>query len=241
MNCTNISPDTTISLHDRLRVASHEIKNPLSALLLNFTLAAKAHNSGGLTQRQIFCLVRRIKELTEFFFDSGYLETGKIAVHLESEDLNEIIGDLTTQAQAIAADVGAPLTFRFIDPIVGFFDRQLIEQLASNLICNAIKYGKKKPVAIETSISHLGEAVITVEDHGEGIAPSIMGRIFEFGCRDNRIAKVYEGQGLGLWVAHQIVTELGGYILVSSKVGVGSRFSVHLPLRSPKIQSFEKS
>ena len=223
--------ESDIFLSDRLRVASHEIKNPIAALLLNFNIAARHKNSGPLTQHQLHNLVRRIKDLTEFFFDSGYLETGRIKARFEFADLNQIIDDLAKQHQLIASHSGVSLTFRFQDYIVGQFDRQLIEQLMANLVSNAIKYGKKKPVEIATSVLDSDEVVITVKDQGEGISPSIMDRIFEFGSRDKCIAKVYDGQGLGLWITHQIVDALGGYILVSSKLGVGSCFSVHLPLR----------
>jgi signal transduction histidine kinase len=101
----------------------------------------------------------------------------------------------------------------------------------TNLVSNAIKYGQGKPILVSASASE-DEAVVSVEDHGVGIAAESLERIFEpFERADS--SKKGSGLGLGLWISKQIVETHGGMILAESTLGEGARFVVRLPLRSP--------
>jgi signal transduction histidine kinase len=97
-----------------------------------------------------------------------------------------------------------------------------------NLLSNAVKFGSGRP--IEVAVERDQElARLTVTDHGIGIAPDQQSRIFE---RFERAvsSRHYGGFGIGLWVARQLVEAHGGSILVASRTGEGSRFTVSLPL-----------
>jgi signal transduction histidine kinase len=111
--------------------------------------------------------------------------------------------------------------------VVGRWDRMRIEQIATNLISNAIKYGARRP--IEIAIGGDGaNALLSVRDHGIGIAEKDRARIFE---RFERLLSATHtgGFGLGLWIVREIVQALGGTIRVESQVGIGSTFTVDLP------------
>ena len=108
----------------------------------------------------------------------------------------------------------------------GQFDSTRVGQIVTNLVSNAIKYGNGNPIDI--SVKRQGDqSVICVRDHGFGIAPEQLGRIFERferGKADPHIS----GLGLGLYITKQIVEAHGGAISIESEVDKGSIFTVRL-------------
>jgi signal transduction histidine kinase len=103
-----------------------------------------------------------------------------------------------------------------------------MDQVITNLVGNALKYGRGKPIEIAIAIE--GEdAVVRVVDHGIGIGADEQRRLFE---RFERAVSTREfgGFGLGLWICRQIVEASGGQIAVESTLGEGSTFTVTLPL-----------
>jgi signal transduction histidine kinase len=113
-------------------------------------------------------------------------------------------------------------------PVVGNWDRLRLDQVITNLMANALKYGAGKPIAVTVDRCER-HARLVIEDHGIGIAAADQGRIFE---RFERAVsdRHYGGLGLGLWICRQIVEALEGTIRVESEAGQGSKFSVVLPL-----------
>jgi signal transduction histidine kinase len=103
-----------------------------------------------------------------------------------------------------------------------------IEQVVTNLVENAAKFGKCKPIDVTVSRSD-GVARLVVRDSGIGIRPEDLPRVFgrfERGVPVNH----YGGFGLGLWIASTIVEAFGGHIAVSSEPGSGTAFTVDLPM-----------
>ena len=123
---------------------------------------------------------------------------------------------------------GAPLIeFQSDSSVTGQWDPSRIDQVASNLIANAVSYGKGAPFHV--SVHAVGDAArIIVRDEGIGIAADQRMRIFE---RFERAVSSsnYSGLGLGLWIAKQIVDAHGGQIEVDSELGHGATFTVTLP------------
>jgi signal transduction histidine kinase len=121
----------------------------------------------------------------------------------------------------------------------GRWDRLRIEQVASNLLGNAIKYGKGRPIDVFVSSSEIG-ARLVVRDHGGGIAAEDQARIFN---RFERVrsTKSSGGLGLGLYIARQIVDAHGGTIQVKSEPGEGATFTVDLPLEPSLGASAERA
>ena len=113
----------------------------------------------------------------------------------------------------------------------GYWDRGRIEQVMTNLLTNAIKYGKGSP--IEVAVASRGNAaVLAVSDQGIGISRTDQARIFE---RFERAvsSKNFGGLGLGLWIASQLVEAHSGTIRVTSELGKGATFEVALPVITP--------
>ncbi len=112
--------------------------------------------------------------------------------------------------------------------MLGIWDEFRIEQVVSNLISNALRYGGKGPVEV-TVYGHNGWARVEVRDHGIGISKENQLRIFQ---QFERVSgsNVVAGLGLGLFISEQIVAAHGGRIEVESALGDGATFRVSLPL-----------
>jgi signal transduction histidine kinase len=129
-----------------------------------------------------------------------------------------------------ARRAGCKVTLHATSGVTGFWDRLRLDQVLSNLLTNAFKFGVEAPVGV--SVTARGEtAVLSVTDCGIGIGDDDQKRIFErFERAVSRDA--FPGMGLGLWITREIVEAHGGRIGVESRPGAGARFQVTLPRRS---------
>jgi len=127
---------------------------------------------------------------------------------------------------ALAA--GSPLEVDAPAAVVGCWDRLRLDQVLTNLLSNALKYGQGRPIRVE--VRRRGErARVAVTDQGIGIAAEDQRRIFD---RFERAATQVNvaGLGLGLWITRSMVEAMGGVISVVSRIGEGSTFMVELPV-----------
>jgi signal transduction histidine kinase len=113
-------------------------------------------------------------------------------------------------------------------PITGWWDRYRLEQVVTNLLTNAIKFGERAPIEI-TITAEDGMARLSVADQGLGIPAEVRTQLFER-FRRGVSSRNYGGLGLGLFITRTIVEAHGGRIRLSSEVGQGSTFCVELPL-----------
>ena len=114
-------------------------------------------------------------------------------------------------------------------PVVGNWDEFRIEQVMSNLLTNALRYGAKSPIDVRV-YNQDGQAWVEVQDRGIGISEENQQRIFQ---QFERVSTktVVAGLGLGLFISEQIVAAHGGSITVESRIGEGALFGVCLPLQ----------
>ena len=155
-------------------------------------------------------------------------------------DLGELVRDVvgqfeergeltTTSAQVRVESAGA---------IVGHWDRLRLEQVVTNLLSNALKYGEGKPVDIRVTATE-SAGIVQVIDHGIGIDARYLARIF--GRFERAISsRQYSGLGLGLYITRQILEAMHGDIQVVSALGQGSTFTVTLPLARHKDVALRK-
>jgi CheY-like chemotaxis protein len=109
-------------------------------------------------------------------------------------------------------------------------DEGKVSQILRNFISNALKYTEHGEVRVSASLACEGRILFSVEDQGIGIAPENLQRIFEeFHQIDGPLQKKHKGTGLGLPLSKKLAELLGGIVRVTSRVGVGSAFSVEIP------------
>ncbi|MCO5167967.1 MAG: ATP-binding protein [Planctomycetes bacterium] len=221
-----------------LQVASHELKTPLTPLLLQLdSLALALRKANGLGERlssKVDVATRqtvRLNRLVDSLLDVSRITGGRLELLPEEVDLAAVVRDVVQRFQPEARRVGCDLVVRAPAPVVGWWDRLRLEQVACNLLSNALKYGAGGPVEVEVVEAAAGVARLAVADRGIGIDEEGQRRIFS---RFERAASVrhYGGLGLGLFITRRIVEEHGGTITVRSRPGEGATFTVELPVRA---------
>lgn len=222
-----------------MSVASHELRTPVTSLQLQVASLLREHRRerpAGETvdprktigkletaARQIERLDRLIGEL----MDASRLAAGRVRLESEPVDLAAVVGDVVGRFAEDAAKASSAVSVATSGDATGQWDRLRIEQIVTNLLTNALKYGAGQPIQITVEPS--GAIVrLVVRDHGIGIAPHDVGRIFE---RFERAVstRAYGGLGLGLYIVRQIVEAHGGSVRAESELGAGATFVVELP------------
>jgi signal transduction histidine kinase len=139
-----------------------------------------------------------------------------------------LVGEISERFAEPLSRAGCELEVHLPDKLVGRWDRMRLDQVMTNLLTNAMKYGPGKPVTV-TVTQEAGSARISVRDRGIGVAEPDRARIF--GRFERAVSeRHYGGLGLGLWISRQIVEGLGGRITLESHVGEGTTFTVELPI-----------
>jgi PAS domain S-box-containing protein len=214
-----------------LSVASHELRTPLTALMLRIDklrrggLEPEATREGlDLAKQQI----ARLDALVGRLLDVSRLATGRVELVWEDVDLGEVTREVAARMQDEAGRAGCPIDLEVDDGVIGSWDRLRLEQVVTNLLSNALKYGAGKRVGVR--LEGGGRiARLSVSDAGIGISEESLERIFG---RFERAAPSsrYGGLGLGLYVVAQIVDAHGGKVRAISRPGCGATFVVELPL-----------
>ena len=226
---------------DFMSMVSHELRTPLNTLYLEAQLRQLHLSRGNLApfaadrlpamierdQRQIRNMVRLIDDM----LDVTRMRRGALSIRTQPVDLaalaQAVVESLGQQAEA----AGSAIRLEAPSELHGVWDEFRIEQVLTNLLTNALRYGRGKPV--EMVVQQFGGAArVTVRDQGIGVAPADHDRIFEQFERTDDSRKHAAGLGLGLYITRKIVGLHGGRIGVESAPGHGALFRVELPLHT---------
>ncbi|KFE62400.1 PAS domain-containing sensor histidine kinase [Hyalangium minutum] len=222
-----------------LTVAAHELRTPLTSLRLQLQLLRREARSGGEAGAQLASRceamerqIGRLASLISMLLDVSRLAKGQLRLELREVDLAELVDQLVEDFAGEFQRVGAVLRVRGVGtPLVGRWDPLRLEQVVVNLLSNAVRYGRGRPVELALWREG-GTAVLSVKDQGIGISRADLARIF--GKFERAVSeRHYGGLGLGLYITRQIVDAMGGSIQVESQPGEGSTFTVQLPLGLP--------
>ncbi|MFZ6184461.1 AAA family ATPase [Nannocystis pusilla] len=220
-----------------LSIASHELRTPVNSLQLvvqGLTRGAAGSSPErtlralALAERQIVRMTRLIEELLEV----SRLQVGRLELHVEPLELGAVVCEVVERFEAELARSGCPLALRVGRPVRGSWDRHRLEQVVTNLVSNALKFGAGRPIEISVDEQPPGTGRLLVRDHGIGIPPDRLPYIFD---RFERAvsARQYGGLGLGLYIVRTIVEAFGGVVRADSVLGSGATFTVELPCAGP--------
>jgi len=219
-----------------LAIVSHELRTPLNAVLGWAEMLSRRAPDGPLRDRAIRGIsegARRQARLIEDLLDVASIASGKMRLDRTLVDLGDVISDALLIAQPGAAAKQIRLSFErdaWTPKIFG--DRVRLEQIASNLIANAVKFtpdGGSVDVRMQRAGDH---AEMVFSDTGQGIAAEFLPRVFEpFRQADESTTRVHSGLGLGLSIVKSLAEAHNGTVRVhSAGEGLGSTFVVTLPV-----------
>ncbi len=225
---------------DFMSMVSHELKTPLNTLMLEAQLRRMYLDKGKLEaftpdklagmaerdERQI----QRLVHLIDDMLDISRIRTGKLSIRPSQCDLAALVNTVVDSFASQFAAAGCPVELHAEGPAPGFWDEFRIEQVITNLLTNAMRYGAGRPVEISLR-SDGAEVELSVKDHGIGIPvehQALIFRQFERASGTENIA----GLGLGLYIADQIVKAHRGSLHVESIAGQGATFRLRLPCLS---------
>jgi len=222
-----------VGLRDEfLSIASHELRTPLSTIQLilqGLERTARKLDSNELISKieRMLRQVARLAELITKLLDVTRIGAGQLQLDIEEFDLVPVVREIVERFAEPALAAGSPLRIHSPELLIVRADRSRLDQVVTNLLSNAIKFGAGKPVDVTLQ----GEASclqVTVRDHGIGIAPEYLLRIFN---RFERAVSTrhYGGLGLGLYITRRIVEAHGGTVEVDSAPGAGAAFTINLP------------
>jgi two-component system, OmpR family, sensor kinase len=193
---------------DFLAIATHELRNPLTPILLGLQLirAAEKSNDGAKLKQELDRLERQIKHFvarTNTLLEVAQITSGKFHLDPSIINLSELIADVVNDYLPLAVRSGSELNLNVQNDVIGLLDRTAVSGIVENLLSNSIKYGQGKPIEI-TLTATAQMAQITVRDNGIGIDEKDQAHIFE---RFERAVgrRVQSGFGIGLWLSRSYV------------------------------------
>jgi PAS domain S-box-containing protein len=234
----------SLAKNDFLSRMSHELRTPLHAilgfgqLLAAESLTDRQHELTNQIGRAGGHLLRLIEEV----LDISQIEGGSMRVNLEPLALSSVVTEALELVNSDARVARCPV--RVVGDLSGiavWADRTRLKQVLLNVLSNAIKYnrpGGEVVISVEADIE--SPVRLSVLDNGIGIAPEVMGRLFEPFDRLGAEHTLVPGTGLGLALAHQLMELMGGSIGAVSTVGSGTRFWLELAPAAGRVPVVER-
>lgn len=213
-----------------MSIAAHEIRGPATSIHLAVQSLLEDDGSPQETARLLGVIQRadrRLLRLLDVLMDVGRIRAGSVTLELEELDLGDAVAEVIARMAADVQHSGCRIALRRAVEVTGQWDRFRVDQIVSNLVGNALKFGRGRPVDIEVGASE-HRARLVVRDHGAGIAPADVHRIFRPFDRGHA-ASGTTGVGLGLYIVKTSAEGMGGSVSAARTPDGGSRFTVLLP------------
>jgi len=217
---------------DFLSAAAHDLRTPLTTLLLHAELLqrhARQDPGAPLELDRVASIVgeaHRLQELVTSFLDASRAERGQMLGRRETVNLAELVAETCARV----AGNGRNCRSEVSGPILGSYDPDRLRQLIDNLVENALKYSSAESEVLVRAWRDSELAHITVADRGIGIPAADLPHLFDRFHRGSNVDdRRFQGLGLGLYICRAIAQEHGGEISAESELGQGSTFHVVLP------------
>ena len=222
-----------------IAVAAHELRNPLNVSVLTLQVLHRASSDPSrfpqmhVLAEKLEGQLRRLSEFINRLFDMTQIRARGLELYRETFDICDLIKEVAAKFAVTHSNIKISLDLK--TSIEGTWDRMRIDQALTNLMSNAIKYGRQRPITVSALVDGC-DAVVRVEDQGIGVSREVLERIFDrfargaHGPRTESRGSHKDGLGLGLWITKKIVDAHGGTILAESEPDKGTVFTMRLPL-----------
>lgn len=233
--------ETEVDRSRFLAAFSHDLKQPMQAINLYLGSIERSllHASLDTIERarateSLLRLRQSMGYMNDVFdsmLDVSRLDSGAMEVSIERVDAHEFCERIVSQHRRMAEDLGLTLTLRVPEHDMLFLqtDPRLLERILRNFISNAMRYTQRGGIRLRIS-KRGGRCRIAVVDTGTGIAVTLRKKIFDEFTRGDNAVMTMQGVGLGLAIARRLAARIGARISLGSHVGIGSVFSIDLPL-----------
>jgi len=217
---------------------SHEFRTPLNSIsALSQILLDRLDGELSTEQEKQVRFIRSsaqdLMDLVNDLLDLAKVEAGKVTIRPSEFDVNTLFSALRGMLRPLLAQ-NSSVRLQFEDPeenIKIYSDEGKVSQILRNFISNALKFTERGEVRVSVKRVHDGNVSFSVADTGIGIAEEDQERIFqEWTQVEGKLQKVAKGSGLGLPLSRKLAQLLGGNVHVQSEVGVGSTFTVMIPI-----------
>ena len=234
---------------DFLATMSHELRTPLNSII-GFTNQVLKHNQQDFQPKQQLYLERvrdnglHLLQLINDILDLSRVEAGHLELELMPVALDVMLEDVLNQCAGLAPNT---VTLHAeLPPLMTPFeaDAGKLKQVLLNLVGNAVKFTQQGRVTLRVEVEPDTSRPVCIEvsDTGIGIAPEQLATIFErFQQADSSMARRYGGTGLGLAISRALCDLMGYRLAVSSEVGKGTTFSLHLTTASADVEKVKVS
>ncbi len=219
---------------DFLSIISHDLRNPLNAILMSTEVLMRRMPTGerrAVGRQQLETIKsssRRMTRLLADLLDLSSMDAGHLLIEPRRNDADQLIASVLELMAPVAAEKTVSLVhLRNSKPLVVFSDRERTIQVLLNLLTNALKASSEDGTIAVQAHPHPAGVVISVGDSGSGIAPEQLATLFRPYWQADKTVKI--GTGLGLSIAKGIVECHGGQIWAESTQGTGSSFYFTLP------------
>jgi signal transduction histidine kinase len=221
-----------------LAIVSHELRTPLNAILgyaemLKESVYGPVNDKQAKASERIMTNSRRLLDIVSDLLDQAQIEAGKLTIHMRPFRPSDLLENVHGVMDKIAVDKGLSVISE-LDPelpesING--DMARLQQVLVNLINNSIKFTDEGSIRVQLGQVDKKRWKLEVLDTGIGIPEDELLTVFEaFRQVDSTATRKHGGFGLGLSIVKQLTELMGGDIVVKSKLGTGSTFTVTLPL-----------
>lgn len=218
-----------------ISMMSHDLKTPIARIQGMSDIILRESNPLNAAQREAVDTIKHSSDDLLKFINSilsyGKIESEGVQIQTQAKDLNALLDEVIKKHEFLAKLKKIQILREF-DPLFPIaLDPDLMKQVFSNLVENAIKYSPEETKILVTSEENDGHVIIQVSDQGPGIAPSDQANLFmKFFRTQNAKQSPIKGSGLGLYLAKYFTELHGGTIFVESTYGQGTTFTVKLPI-----------